>query len=214
MIPIVSPEARRRFVRWMQRYDADWGSPHSPLIYTLRTQLPIELPAGIDLVVVEVDVMQDEYFGASGWQRALFLDADGNQSRASICDLESAPDGWTMHRFRNGDLLRIAAAGIVSSPVGQVMLAPVLERFDRRGTRLWASRHIAGALPNRARDEKLFDFDRTLPSTGGARIAVRGNHVVVETDRDIAVIDARTGRRVRSGADVVAVGFQVACDLA
>jgi hypothetical protein len=183
--PVMSTEARRRFELWAHRYDQRYGSEHSPLTYTLRAQLPIELV--VDLVVIDVDVMQHEFFGASGWQRALFLDRDGNPSDLYTCDLQLDPEGWTLHRYGNGDLLRVTAAGIVSNAFGQMMLTPTLKRFDRRGRKLWTSRPVAGALPNRARDERLFDLDQ-----------FGDDDLVIETDREIAVINANTGRRSRA----------------
>jgi len=191
-----TPEARRRWTLWADRYDHRYGSAHSPLTYTLRAQLPIDLTTALDLVVVEVDVMQHEFYGASGWQRALFLDRDGQPSDLPTCDLHLDPEGWTIHGYANGDLLRITAAGIVSNATGQLMLAPTLKRFDRHGRRLWASRRVRGSLPNRARDEELFDLASPLPRTPARTgICARGETVVLETDSDVAVIDARTGRR-------------------
>ena len=117
MPSMISSEARRRFDLWAHRYDQRYGSANSPLTYTLRAELPVERGREReDLVVVEVDVMQHEFFGASGWQRALFLDEAGEPARRAACDLQLDPEGWTLHRFRDGDLLRITAAGIVSNP--------------------------------------------------------------------------------------------------
>jgi hypothetical protein len=193
----ISFEARRRFELWADRYDQLYGSDNSPLTYTLRAELPVELDPDLDLVVVEVDVMQHEFFGASGWQRALFLDKDGEPSDVDTCDLQLDAEGCTLHRYANGDLLRITAAGIVSDAIGQMMLAPMLKRFDRRGKRLWASKRVSGAVTNRARDEELFDLDRPLPSKPVWGISARGNSLVLETDGEVAVIDARTGKRTR-----------------
>jgi len=197
MPSMISSEARRRFDLWAHRYDQRYGSANSPLTYTLRAELPVELDRGRDLVVVEVDVMQHEFFGASGWQRALFLDRDGEPTRRPSCDLQLDPEGWTLHRFADGDLLRITAAGIVSNPTEQVMLAPMLKRFDRHGKKLWASRRVAGTLCNRARDEELFDLDRPLPTEPDrAGVCVQGHNLLVVTDCEVALIDTRTGKFV------------------
>ncbi len=210
---VVTPcEARRRFELWAHEYDQRYGSENSPLTYTLRAQLPIELDPALDLVVVEIDVMQDEFFGASGWQRALFLDDDGAASDLQTCDLQLDPEGWTVHRYGNGDLLRITAAGIVSNASGQVMLAPVLKRFDKRGAKLWTSKRIAGALANHARDEELFDLERPLPlAPERIGIAARGDHVMIETDRELAVIDATCGKRLASPVPSHSLQLREAC---